>query len=425
MAKPALPIWIEKDKAYAWMMGDGYSNALFVGAPDRQDKFYSEVKLEFWGEEKLELKHEGRAGIPFVEDIPGVDSVEPDTPARKIVLEDADYREEWFTPDQKNFKWVRVFKKKPTSNVFVWKIRYAERYHFYYQTPFRQEFPDLPESAFREYEEEGEPWIEVDHGGKWQDARPVNIEGSIAVYHKTKRHHRVGDVNYRMGKVLHFPRPEVVDAEGTRWRCDIAVVGDEYQLTIPQDAIDKGVLPLKVNDTLGYWCSGASTTSCAENQQYACGPWAGADGSATHVNLYWTDITELHDGTVGFWKDNAGVPDILMADSAEIRVVSPVAWQQIALDSPTAISSGDSYHIGFNSIDQYGSVAGYTRWYYDTVSNIDLNTDPDTYVAGTLQNFDVNATTTDRAYSGYLTYTAGGAVSIPVIMQHLKQQRIA
>ena len=419
MAKPGLPIWVEKDKAYALMMGDGYSNALFVGAPDKEDKFYAHVKLEFWGEVKLEFEHEGRDGVPFVQDIPEVESIEAGVPARKIILEDADLREEWYTPDQINFKWVRVLKTKPTTNVFTWKLMYADQYTFNYQIPFRERFPDYPDSAFRYTTENGKPCVEVHHANGTYDGHPIEIEGSIVVFHRTKRHHQVGQTNYRMGKVLHIPRPKVVDKDGKAWWCDIAVVGNEYRLTIPQDALDKGVYPLTINDTLGYWCAGGSYSSIGENYEYATGPFAGADGSATHINLYWQWAAGAvaHDATAGFWKDNAGVPDVLMADTAEFRVVENPAWQQIALDSATAISSVEAYHAGFNSIDENDGSAGYIRWYYDAVSDIDWNYDQEAYTAGSLTQFVSEGSVADRAYSAYITYTPSGpeGMVMPVV----------
>src|SRR3990167_2244706 len=83
-----------------------------------------------------------------------------------------------------------ILKEKPDTNVFDFTIDGAENLDFFYQSALTQ--------------------AEIDEGA----SRPENVVGSYAMYHKTKANHRVGSINYAVGKFAHIYRPKAIDANG-------------------------------------------------------------------------------------------------------------------------------------------------------------------------------------------------------------------
>src|SRR3990167_7506806 len=135
------------------------------------------------------------------------------------------------------FEWV--LKQKPATNVLIATIE-TKSLDFFYQPPLTQK--------------------EIDEGA----SRPKNVEGSYAVYHKTK-----GGMNdsrgkeYKVGKAFHIYRPKVTDADGTFTWGDLHIdeVKGELTVTIPQKFLDDAVYPVVVDPTFGYTSKGASAIS--------------------------------------------------------------------------------------------------------------------------------------------------------------------
>ncbi len=130
-----------------------------------------------------------------------------------------------------------LLKKKPSTNKIHFSVR-SKELNFFYQTP-------LTEDEKRE-----------------GSSRPENVEGSYAVYHKTKRDTIVGGKAYKTGKVFHIYRPEITDANG------VSVWGDIYfnetdetlSIIIPQSFLDTATYPVIVDPTFGYTVVGGSNT---------------------------------------------------------------------------------------------------------------------------------------------------------------------
>ena len=137
------------------------------------------------------------------------------------------------------FEWV--LKQKPATNVLIATIE-TKSLDFFYQPPLTQK--------------------EIDEGA----SRPKNVEGSYAVYHKTKG----GMVDsagkeYKVGKAFHIYRPKVTDADGTFTWGDLHIdeVKGELTVTIPQKFLDDAVYPVVVDPTFGYTSFGATNYSIA------------------------------------------------------------------------------------------------------------------------------------------------------------------
>jgi len=86
---------------------------------------------------------------------------------------------------------------------------------------------------------------------------PLNVEGSYAVYHATKKNNQ-----YMTGKIVHVYRPIAEDALGNKAWCDIEV--DRYidptnmRVTIPQQFLDEATYPVTIDPDFGYSTEGGS-----------------------------------------------------------------------------------------------------------------------------------------------------------------------
>lgn len=92
---------------------------------------------------------------------------------------------------------------------------------------------------------------------------PLNVEGSYAVYHTTKKNNQ-----YMTGKAFHIYRPIAEDALGVKAWCSIHI--DKYidptslTVTIPQQFLDEATFPVTLDPDFGYTTVGASTAFIAE-----------------------------------------------------------------------------------------------------------------------------------------------------------------
>ena len=137
-----------------------------------------------------------------------------------------------------------------------------------YQSRFEDLLSKVPGSKIEYYTEDDVEWIRFVYppgGGIICDERPLDVDGSIVVYHKTKHDHIVGYKNYRIGKVLHIPRPKAIDKDGNWVWCDIRAKDGVYTRTIPQSFLDSAVYPIIINDTFGYWSTGGGKASLGQD----------------------------------------------------------------------------------------------------------------------------------------------------------------
>ena len=110
------------------------------------------------------------------------------------------------------FEYDCILEKPPDSNVVTLHIEGAENYDF-----FRQ--PDLVPDPF--------------------------LKGSYAVY---KKETLLGEGT---GKLCHIHRPQIIDARGRRCWGDLAVVGNELRITIPEWWLSEAKYPVIVDPTIG------------------------------------------------------------------------------------------------------------------------------------------------------------------------------
>jgi hypothetical protein len=111
-----------------------------------------------------------------------------------------------------SFEYDCILNKPPDTNVISLLIEGAEHYDF-----FRQ--PDFVKDPF--------------------------LKGSYAVY---KKETLIGEGT---GKLCHIHRPEIIDARGRRCWGDLAVVGNQLRITIPEQWLGEASYPVIVDPIIG------------------------------------------------------------------------------------------------------------------------------------------------------------------------------
>ena len=92
---------------------------------------------------------------------------------------------------------------------------------------------------------------------------PINVEGSYAVYHTTKKNNQ-----YRTGKAFHLFRPIAEDALGNKAWCslhiDKAIDPTSLTITVPQQFLDEATYPITIDPDFGYTSIGTSSGPLAD-----------------------------------------------------------------------------------------------------------------------------------------------------------------
>ena len=151
-----------------------------------------------------------------------------------------------------------ILSERPETNRFCYQIDGHENYDFFYQAPLTKE--------------------EIRSGL----IRPDDIVGSYAVYHKSLK-----DNEYKTGKVMHIPRPQVwslSDVDTKVW-ADLSYNEGELCVTAPQDFLDNAEYPVRIDPTFGYTSAGA-TTATSESTIAGSLFTLGEAGDVTQLNAF-------------------------------------------------------------------------------------------------------------------------------------------
>lgn len=366
-----------------------------IGNPDIKGEFCSHVSCKIWDEDVISFEEEDIKGTPTEKDA----IVSLDTPARKM---------EWYYTGD-NLHWVENLKSKPATNKWQLKVN-ANDFKFLYQPPLED---DAVAGSVIEYFKEGEvDWVRHIWPDGGVDARPLNINNSIAVYHRTKEGN-----NYKCGKALHILRPRAVAADGKWEWCDIEVKDGIYTRTTPQSFLDTAAYPVRINDDFGFTSIGGTPSGLGPDRDGAFGPYtAPSAGNATAVSFYWTGLTSTPI-TTGIWTDAANFPVDIVGQSAG-AVENTDGWVTQSLMGTPAITA-TTYYTAFNCDDDQPSFR------YDTDASFERNHNNKTYSAGNLTDpYDsVGSTPTgSRKYSSYITYTpSGGPAGIEILRRRREE----
>ncbi len=116
--------------------------------------------------------------------------------------------------------------------------------------------------------------------------RPLNVEGSYAFYHATKK-----DNQYMTGKAFHLFRPIAEDSIGSKAWCSLYINPEitELTITIPQQFLDEATYPITLDPDFGYQVMGGSFIDVATtgvSARYGSAWTMPASGTANYLRAY-------------------------------------------------------------------------------------------------------------------------------------------
>ena len=124
-----------------------------------------------------------------------------------------------------------ILKEKPVQNYVEFPVD-IRNLNYYKQPPLTQES------------------IDAGH------VRSPLIDGSYAVYHKTKKNHVIGQTNYMAGKAFHIYRPIVMDNNNNLTFGELDIVDGKMRITVDSDFIQNAVYPVTIDPNFGYETQG-------------------------------------------------------------------------------------------------------------------------------------------------------------------------
>lgn len=344
-------------------------------------------RSEIIGEERVEAKQIGNRiettfpwkdqdGFKVVVDLgqPTIGERIADKRKREVITETVDFGEGGFKIDI-------LLNEKPDTNIFCYLIEGAENYDFFYQAVLTEE--------------------EI----KQETERPDDIVGSYAVYHKSLKNDQ-----YKTGKVMHIPRPQVwglSDKEKTKEWAELSYNDGELCVTVEKEYLDNSEYPVRVDPTFGYTGSGGSSDSNATRMEGSEFP-SGSAGEVTQLSAY-----QFCDGVFGDSFTKAAILNasgtLLSGGATQQKLQASAAWTSYTFTSNPVIADANYILVWLND---GGCVAG--AFYFDTGTTgqglEDLNSN----------NFNnphspTNVVRNDRRYSIYATYTSGSSPAQDVI----------
>jgi len=392
------PIEVQSNKTFTDLYGEHKNNVVVFGNPDAPEEFQAHAKLEFWGENHITFCDKGVKGTPSL----AAEKLSLDCGPEKSI--------DWWQYNNTGLKWVITLKKKPVSNKYQFELG-GDWHEFYwrYNPPLAEEFGEMEEFEGHD----GDIWIRPKNYESLDtySQRPVRVDGSISVKHKTKRDHVIGGKNYKAGKVLHIFRPRPVDDKGESTWADLEVKDGVMTVTIPQDFLDSAVYPVIINDEWGYHSAGGTehVNSTGTKDQVAWGLQSPpADGTATAIYAY---CRAGSNHTLGIWDDSAGNPNNAVADGANLTSGATDEWVGGALDSGYGVFAASSYHLG-------GKAGDSIAYHYDAGSiTMRLDAGSGAYTPGQIDNWSgTGSSWASRDLSLYVVYTpSGGAAGQPAM----------
>jgi hypothetical protein len=203
---------------------------------------------------------------------------------------------------------------------------------------------------------------------------PADVNGSYAVYHKTKRNHIIGQTNYMTGKFGHIYCPRFMDANGYFVWGELNIKDGIYTITIPQLFLDKAVYPVKANDTFGYTTVGGTQNTSASTGSMnfiRASSTPTFNGSLTSLSVYGRTRVGSPTFNPAIYSNVSSLPSARLAylDSGGTAYGASDGWITTNL-SYASIVAGTQYWLcfmtGVNAVQNYyyedAGAANDTRW---------------------------------------------------------------
>jgi hypothetical protein len=289
--------------------------------------------------------------------------------------------------DDDNIEFGLRFLNNPGTNLFEFHVEGHEDFDFLYQ-------PALTSG-------------EIGAG----DVRPDDIVGSYAIYHKTKKNHVIGKVNYRSGKFGHIKRPKFIDANLDQIWGDLSFNPSTGILSVTgsQTWLNNAVYPVVLDPTIGYETVGGSNQNGID---YIIGEVGTTDASGGTGDKMSASGFESDEPGHQFKTAIYSTAGVFLTNSNTTQRTNLTTTQQFndfSFPAAPTLAVATSYVVVVWCGDP-GGIGGTPRVAYDAGGGTIGRYVGSAYGA----NFPTPVTfdTIDRRYSVHCDYTSGGATSI-------------
>ena len=234
--------------------------------------------------------------------------------------------------------------------------------------------------------------------------RPVDVVGSYAAYHSSKKHNQ-----YKTGKAFHLFRPLAVDAKGQAAYGDLQLEEGLLHLIFDPDWLATAVYPVLIDPTIGYTSIGGSDSDTGDymlSNQFTASGSGDANTGTAYVGGYAASGTKVM--MVGVYHDSGGSDCIgeakLHTSPAQITQTTTTGGWHSASITWTGITDATKYWLAANAQsgghNYYDS--GGTLTYAPRVHSNDM---PATFPSD-------GAGTSGNVISIYIDYTAAGGATV-------------
>ena len=306
-----------------------------------------------------------------------------------------------------NLKFGLILYKKPDTNTWSFQLEGWEEYDFFYQDIWKN---------IEVFTKNGEDWVrnldEQDH-----PTRSIKVQGSYAIYHKTKKWAAVGRTNYKTGKFGHYYRPKFIDANNNIVWANLNIINGIVTITVSQNFLDNAVYPVKANDEFGYHTAGGSAGSFDVPNDGIVAKMVGTAPSGILNYITWYLEVSAHTPTFKYalYDDITTTPTTRRAIDANAFTVgdgvNSYFWASNSVDYNFTLVNGTQYSIGGLWVTAGG--AGYVGYYYDVDASYLRRFGSNTGLPDPWTNTTNSAT---RKVSCYATYTSSGGATTGKVM---------
>lgn len=362
------------------------NDQVIIGDEKNPTVFTPKLTLTKWNKEvALSFHYKGIAEQPSATEITGEISIGNATEQVNIYPVGSDEME-----------YEIILKSKPSKNKWDFTIEGYEDLEFNYQTP-------LLNSTIKDGIVTGTEPSCLDMTGV---TRPERVDGSYAVYHKTRKNHITGQTNYKTGKVCNIYRPQAIDNDGNKIWGDISIADGIMTITINQKWLDKAIYPVVIDPNLGYTTVGGTFYNAASyHSNSGFSNTASSNGTMSKIYVY-TNTTQAAVKVAVY--DGLGTVSQATRLTSSYEIASPTtsAWN-------SADCSGDSVNV-VNGTDYFPALAFAASGHGVTYDSGGAAGDQSYSTGGTYAN-EMTSTYGSGASAGtlklslYLEYTEGGA----------------
>lgn len=251
---------------------------------------------------------------------------------------------------------------KPQSNVFELSLEDSGNLEYFYQ-------PALNAPGWEQDSRNAScTETECEYAGGPGKHRPLNVVGSYAVYHKTKRDHIRGELNYMAGKFGHIYRPKAIDAAGHECWGGLTIGNGRVTVTIDQACLDTATYPVIVDPTFGTTSPGGTNDDPADNWAWSKATSNPAAGTLDSITLYGQIKTASPDPELdpALYSDSSG-PSARLAKVDSGGTTFGVSFANVTTNVPGSVSvSSTTYWLGHMNALSTGSSSTNYNWKYDT-----------------------------------------------------------